>query len=1122
MSNLFDNLIQDPNVNQPEQDVSEELQEGAVCTTADGLKGTIQNSTCVPTDGQPCITNDGKAGTIQNGSCVVNPEEVEEKPEEFDFNTQQPAVQKPDYPEWMYGDTGQYNAPLSPQKYAGGGATIPIYETYGIPYQNVFGTLLGEAEPGYTYPGAVPSDWLDHNVPLAVWLPDDTIYKADNPDEFREMVQFIEQNRKYLPSVSEFPSAPGNPRIESLADLQFYVEQQKKLDTPERQAYEMARLNQSRMSNYQQDIIQYRLATQNPITVTTEGGDVVIENLSDLQRLSDDERQIALNQLYLSESDLNPSTDERSKFTRLADVYLDRLQRAQKRGVLDQAQVEEDVKEKQQAYLESLKPTLPDNIEIEVKGTTVLPDYSITPDVEVKANGWTLSPGGYKSPEGETYSFEDIYADEKIMTQLSESISDNDIDDIREGLISGTISVSVFGGTLRKMGDSPYTRAIIKKLYPELTDDEIATAFKFTTSSLKPATGEEIPITESEYINPETGYPWNKPPTKWQEFLNIFTPWDTVTDTPQNYYKRQVLEFLSTDDLPNRAKNFFIATAVNNIPFVGEIKRAGEQVKNIFNWFNIITEAWNIGVSSMFRDEPYEIWDGPEFISPAGDIGGLNFNVTAKGLIEFADPAYWVMGGEGIGVAKAVKPTNELIAKVTTDFAKGIERKVIKKTYTREAENLGLKIETVLDDAERLIRNRINKQLVPDEIKVPNVKTEVKPGETYTGEKLIQNPDGTVSKVGTQTYKRVKAGETMDNVVLDPASGVPYKKVEKPPVKPPEGEIKPPVKAGTKTPASTKEPWQMTKAEFVKDYTSGAEKTAIGEIKTRSEMPYYESLHETAVKDALESGKPVPDSVLAEYPELAKSKLRSLDNWDNMTQAERSAWAKDSGLKGTVGYKPRENLAPEELTALEAKSASVGTVKSETKAVPEAIPSEGKVVESESKYLKSVKEQLEDYADIDITYNRMNLDDDAEKAVKYVTENLDDARLVATGIKSGPADITDTAVKTAYIEKMIAEKNWDAVTQASTTLKLTGIRKGQEVVAYKKAISDNSPQKYIQQLIETRMEAAERSIPKVGTEGKPVKIVERIKNGTQSLKKELTSKQIDIEMAQRLIDDIIC
>lgn len=72
-------------------------------------------------------------------------------------------------------------------------------------------------------------------------------------------------------------------------------------------------------------------------------------------------------------------------------------------------------------------------------------------------------------------------------------------------------------------------------------------------------------------------------------------------------------------------------------------------------------------------------------------------------------------------------------------------------------------------------------------------------------------------------------------------------------------------------PQAAKDPWKMTKKQFVKSSQDAERIPSVrGSKSDKAMVTAYEVNHAAAVADAVESGKPIPPEVLADYPELAK------------------------------------------------------------------------------------------------------------------------------------------------------------------------------------------------------------------------------------------------------------
>jgi hypothetical protein len=186
---------------------------------------------------------------------------------------------------------------------------------------------------------------------------------------------------------------------------------------------------------------------------------------------------------------------------------------------------------------------------------------------------------------------------------------------------------------------------------------------------------------------------------------------------------------------------------------------------------------------------------------------------------------------------------------------------------------------------------------------------------------------------------------------------------------------------------------------------------------------------------------------------------------------------------------------------------------------------QAKTVESKSVYLNNLIKRLEEHAQIDPDYPRMNLAEDAAKAIDFVSNNKTKAREVAVGYKKGPKDITDTAIRLAYLESAIIEaKESGDYTEAAKTanaVKLSGIRKGQEVAAYRGVVNENSIQHYVNKVIEARTELLTKK-SKFTPKDKKKALTENISNQTETAKKVMDSNRLRIDEAQQLLDLLSC
>jgi hypothetical protein len=101
-------------------------------------------------------------------------------------------------PEWTYASPrpGLYEPPAVPVHYNNGNWSVhPLYDRFNLKHDFDIDHYLGAA-------------YFDHNYPLAVWLSDNRIVKAESPQEFTDLVRFTWQVRGKLPA--ELPPFPND------------------------------------------------------------------------------------------------------------------------------------------------------------------------------------------------------------------------------------------------------------------------------------------------------------------------------------------------------------------------------------------------------------------------------------------------------------------------------------------------------------------------------------------------------------------------------------------------------------------------------------------------------------------------------------------------------------------------------------------------------------------------------------------------------------------------------------------------------------------------------------------------------------------------------------------------
>jgi hypothetical protein len=163
----------------------------------------------------------------------------------------------------------------------------------------------------------------------------------------------------------------------------------------------------------------------------------------------------------------------------------------------------------------------------------------------------------------------------------------------------------------------------------------------------------------------------------------------------------------------------------------------------------------------------------------------------------------------------------------------------------------------------------------------------------------------------------------------------------------------------------------------------------------------------------------------------------------------------------------------------------------------------------------------------DLTYDKLSLKKDAEKAIEIIETDKQKAYQIAMGEESSP-DVTQTSMNIALVEKALDEGNDSLATRLIKNRSLAQIRRGQEIVAEKGSITDNSVSNYVRELISTRLDklgsrylSDMREVPfKKPTPKK--KAMETINKKIVEGEKTLNDKMLDLAEAQMIIDKLVC
>lgn len=170
------------------------------------------------------------------------------------------------------------------------------------------------------------------------------------------------------------------------------------------------------------------------------------------------------------------------------------------------------------------------------------------------------------------------------------------------------------------------------------------------------------------------------------------------------------------------------------------------------------------------------------------------------------------------------------------------------------------------------------------------------------------------------------------------------------------------------------------------------------------------------------------------------------------------------------------------------------------------------------------------------TYNKLNLEADAQQAAYFMQTNPKEALNIALGYADAPVGQTANAISLAVAFKARAEGNMELWKDIIIKTSLRNTKFGQEIVSLRGHFNNDTPENYIKKVLDARMDILGKSMitdaqKVVGINKKrsnKVNAIEKIDRETDKLVEKVNEpikkkKVADrIKMAQDIIDSLIC
>ena len=161
----------------------------------------------------------------------------------------------------------------------------------------------------------------------------------------------------------------------------------------------------------------------------------------------------------------------------------------------------------------------------------------------------------------------------------------------------------------------------------------------------------------------------------------------------------------------------------------------------------------------------------------------------------------------------------------------------------------------------------------------------------------------------------------------------------------------------------------------------------------------------------------------------------------------------------------------------------------------------------------------------DVSYESIKLKDEAQKAVELLAKDKQEAFDIAMG-KESSSGIPSTTVNIAMFEKAMQEGDHKLASRLLTNRSLAQTRRGQELVAEKGSISDNSASRYIKEFMANKMEIMGKKYlagveigKKATTAQRVTKIVD---DKVSKLERQIKTRKLDTKTALDLLAKMEC
>lgn len=621
------------------------------------------------------------------------------------------------------------------------------------------------------------------------------VVKTTSEQEMADLLRFITDNRGYLPTGG---TPLGGEGTMDVARYKTLVENEKTLDTPERQSYQYWQMQQNRSLRYDED------ATKLAEILDTENERRTAAGLDEIK--ADQLRGVGA-------------------------IYADRVKRHA--GRLESPDViQTRIDESRATYAASL------NERILSTGMTVNPQ---NPNELIMPNGWATNrefngAWSYKTPEGQTYKAQEIMDNPDLVRQFGEAITPQMVDQFKKEVRN---QPEVVDQLLQSIGENPVTKVLLEKAYPGHTKEGVIDQYIEVAQRQKQPvdTKQPMPMILQDMID-SVGKVYQDNPT----FIQAAT------------------QFINDPSKPDALKNLGLALARDMSDPTGSMRM-----------FEVVQNIWERGVSSGWRDVPYDEWQEKTLkeatggATPAMRVGigagaaslMANSDIKLQHFIaEWSNPLIWITGGEAIAEGE-----------VAVKIIKGAERKTVVEAAELAAKETGKAADDIIKTAENRVAKAVESVVVPDNIVVPETKPAI--GQVF-GEGISKDAEGNLVKTENVPYRVIKEGETIPAEYIEQNG-----KIYVPDV----AEVKPTVPATTEKPPAAGPPPGAEPPTGTPPGQPAQAEMNLGKVETTADLQTkMEAKYPNATPEQIEAAVKVQEAKMARTsPAMAEIETKLAD-----------------------------------------------------------------------------------------------------------------------------------------------------------------------------------------------------------------------------------------------------